>query len=152
MGIREWRLERAYRVAIAARVRTAGVRVSGRARKAMGPRQKRVNQRQASSDERGAEAEDGEEIFRHDVDDAHGSDGPVKSNHAGGDGYALAEAGLLDAAGEGEVFEDLHAEGVEAAELLVGGGAEEVEGSDADGVADGFGVGRRAMGGWPRGP
>ena len=74
-------------------VRTAGVRVSGRARKAMGPRQKRANQRQESSTRRGAEAEDGEEIFRHDVDDAHGSDGPVKSNHAGGDGYALAEAG-----------------------------------------------------------
>ena len=64
----------------------------------------------------------------------------MEGDHAGGGGDALTETGELDAVGEGEVFEDLHAEGVEAAELLVGGGAEEVEGSDADGVAEGFGV------------
>ena len=76
----------------------------------------------------------------------------MEGDHAGGDGDSLAEAGEFDLAGEGEVFEDLHAEGFEAAELLVGGGAEEVEGSDADGVADGFGVVRLARGGWPRDP
>ena len=40
--------------------------------------------------ERGAEAEDGEEIFSHDVDDAEGSAGPVEADHAGGGGDALA--------------------------------------------------------------
>ena len=99
--------------------------------------------------ERSTETEDGVEIFRHDADDAHGSGGPVEGDHAGSDDYSLAEAGLLDAAGEGEVFEDLHVEGVEAAELLVGGGAKEVEGSYADGVADGFGVGGSPGAGGP---
>src|SRR6185437_3481767 len=73
----------------------------------------------------------------------------MKADHAGGDGDTLAETGEFDAAREGEVFEDLHAEGVEAAKLLVGGGAKEVEGSDAYGVAFGTGVGGTPR---PRGP
>ncbi len=47
---------------------------------------------------------------------------------------ALCEAGAFDAAAEADVFDDLHAEGFEAADGEIGFAAEEVEGADADGV------------------
>ncbi len=97
-----------------------------------------------------AEAEDGEEVFGHDVDDAESSWRPMDADHVGGEGDALTEAGELDAASEGEVFEDLHGDGVEAAESVEGRGADEVEGADADRVA-GAGVGDAPGTGGPEG-
>lgn len=84
---------------------------------------------------------DGEEVFRHDVDDAEGSAGPVHGDHAGSYSDLLTKAGEFDLAGDGEVFEDLHAEGLESAQLTVGGGAEEIKCADTDGVMDGFWIG-----------
>ncbi len=97
-----------------------------------------------------SEAEDGEEILGHDVDDAEGSWRPVDADHVWGEGDALTEAGELDAEGEGEVFEDLHGDGFEAADPVKGGGADEVEGADADRVA-GVGVGDAPGAGGPEG-
>ena len=48
----------------------------------------------------------------------------MNADEVGTGGDALAEAGSLDAAADGEVFDDLHAERFVAADLLIGGGAE----------------------------
>jgi hypothetical protein len=62
---------------------------------------------------------------------------------------ALGEASVLDATGEADVFDDLHAKGFEAADLLVGFAAEEVEGADAKSVAFCFWVGDAPGAGGP---
>jgi hypothetical protein len=56
----------------------------------------------------------------------------VKADEAGAEGYALGQTGMLDAAGEGKVFDDLHAKRFVAADLKLSGSAEEVEGADTD--------------------
>ena len=65
------------------------------------------------------------------------------------EGYALGEAGSLDAAAKADVFDDLHAEGFEAADVEIGAAADEVEGANADGVVSGFGVGDAPGAGGP---
>ena len=64
----------------------------------------------------------------------------MEADQAGSVGDTLAKPSLLDAATEGEVFDDLHTKVVEATHLLVDGGAKEVECSDADGVTERPGV------------
>jgi hypothetical protein len=59
----------------------------------------------------------------------------VDAGKAASEGDALGETGTLDAAAKADVFDDLHAEGFETAEVEVGGAADEVEGTDAESVA-----------------
>src|ERR1700750_2656666 len=65
----------------------------------------------------------------------------MEADETASEGDALGEADVFDATSEAEVFNDLHAEGLEASDLHVSFAAEEVEGADADGVAFCFGVG-----------
>ena len=75
----------------------------------------------------------------------------MKADQATTEGYALDQTCMLDAAGESQIFDDLHAERFEAAGLDVGGTAEEVEGADAQGVAFGCWVGDAPGTGAPEG-
>ena len=93
----------------------------------------------------------GEGVLGHDVDEAAGAGRPVDADQTLAVGEALLEAVALDAAREGEVFDNFHAESGEATDLLVGLATDEVEGADADGIA-GIGVGDAPRAGQPRGP
>ena len=59
----------------------------------------------------------------------------MKTDQASAESDALDQACMLDTTGKSEIFDDLHTQRFEAADLEVGGAAEEVEGADAEGVA-----------------
>ena len=106
-----------------------------------GATQKMRSQRQPSKRKRDVETEGGPEVLGHDVDEARCAGGPVDADEAEAEAHALREACALNAAADTDVFDDLHAEGLIAADLEVGGPAEKVKGAEADGVAFCFGVG-----------
>ena len=98
---------------------------------------KKVKPEAAYDENRGVVVSGGKGIFGHDVDQAGDARRPVNADEALSVSKPLAEAVRLDAAREGEVFDDFHTDGFEATDLQVGFAAYQIEGTDADRVAGG---------------
>ena len=82
----------------------------------------------------GTEAEDGEDVLGEVANDAAGPGGPVHSDEVATKNDALTEAVALDLIAEFDVFKDLQGMAFIAPNAAVDVVADEIEGSDADGL------------------